>query len=586
MQLEQYFFVILSLIGGLCLFLFGMDIMGKALERCAGNRLHDILGKLTTKKMLGFLTGLGVTAIIQSSSATTVMVVGFVNSGLMNLAQAINVIVGANVGTTVTAWVLSLSGIEGENFFIQLLKPSSFTPILALIGIGLNMFSKSSRKKDIGVILLGFATLMFGMEGMSDAVSSIKNEPWFAEMFTAFRNPLLAMLAGAILTAIIQSSSASVGILQALSLTGVISYEMAIPIVMGQGIGTCITAMLSAIGATKNAKRAAVAHLSFNVIGTAVFLTIFWIFKGMFADVLSLTVSPLAVALIHTGFKLLCTLLLLPSSKLLEKLSCLIVRDAKQPETVNELDDRLLETPSIALERCRDLTLNMAEVSIKGLKGGLKSLFEFSAPLADEIRECEDKGDYYEDILGTYLVKLSSRPLGDHESGEAAMILRLIGDFERISDHGVGVLESAEELKQKSMSLSDPAYAELRVMANAVNEIMDLSLRAFRDNDLEAAAHVEPLEQVIDGLKDQLRARHIERLQQGACTIEAGFIWSDILTDLERAADHCSNIAASVIDVAQHNMNLHESLRAVRSGSDSEFEQQFRAYSERFSLAK
>ncbi len=586
MQLEQYFFVILSLIGGLCLFLFGMDIMGKALERCAGNRLHDILGKLTTKKMLGFLTGLGVTAIIQSSSATTVMVVGFVNSGLMNLAQAINVIIGANVGTTVTAWILSLSGIEGENFFIQLLKPSSFTPILALIGIGLNMFSKSSRKKDIGVILLGFATLMFGMEGMSDAVSSIKNEPWFAEMFTAFRNPLLAMLAGAILTAIIQSSSASVGILQALSLTGVISYEMAIPIVMGQGIGTCITAMLSAIGATKNAKRAAVAHLSFNVIGTAVFLTIFWIFKGMFADVLSLTVSPLAVALIHTGFKLLCTLLLLPSSKLLEKLSCLIVRDAKQPETVNELDDRLLETPSIALERCRDLTLNMAEVSIRGLKGGLKSLFEFSAPLADEIRECEDKGDYYEDILGTYLVKLSSRPLGDHESGEAAMILRLIGDFERISDHGVGVLESAEELKQKSMSLSDPAYAELRVMANAVNEIMDLSLRAFRDNDLEAAAHVEPLEQVIDGLKDQLRARHIERLQQGACTIEAGFIWSDILTDLERAADHCSNIAASVIDVAQHNMNLHESLRAVRSGSDSEFEQQFRAYSERFSLAK
>lgn len=586
MQLEQYFFVILSLVGGLCLFLFGMDIMGKALERCAGNRLHDILGKLTTKKMLGFLTGLGVTAIIQSSSATTVMVVGFVNSGLMNLAQAINVIVGANVGTTVTAWVLSLSGIEGENFFIQLLKPSSFTPILALIGIGLNMFSKSSRKKDIGVILLGFATLMFGMESMSDAVSSIKNEPWFAEMFIAFKNPLLAMLAGAILTAIIQSSSASVGILQALSLTGVISYEMAIPIVMGQGIGTCITAMLSAIGATKNAKRAAVAHLSFNVIGTAVFLTIFWIFKGMFISVLDTTASPLSIAIIHTGFKLLCTMLLLPSSKLLEKLSCLIVRDAKQPEQVNELDDRLLETPSIALERCRDLTLNMAEVSIKGLKGGLKSLFEFSAPLADEIRECEDKGDYYEDILGTYLVKLSSRPLGDHESGEAAMILRLIGDFERISDHGVGVLESAEELKQKSMSLSDPAYAELRVMANAVNEIMDLSLRAFRDNDLEAAAHVEPLEQVIDGLKDQLRARHIERLQQGACTIEAGFIWSDILTDLERAADHCSNIAASVIDVAQHNMNLHESLRAVRSGNDSEFEQQFRAYSERFSLAK
>ena len=575
----------LTLIGGLCLFLFGMNIMGQALERRAGNKLHDFLGKLTTKKWLGFLTGLGVTAVIQSSSATTVMVVGFVNSGLMNLSQAINVIMGANVGTTVTAWILSLSGIGGGGW-MEFLKPTSFTPVLALIGIIFYMFCNSSKKKDTGLILLGFATLMFGMDTMSDAVAELGKSAWFEQLFIAFKNPILAMLAGAILTAIIQSSSASVGILQALSLTGVISYGAVIPIVMGQGIGTCITAMLSSVGANKNAKRAAVTHLAFNVIGTSVYLTAFVLIRSILKPAFFDTIaSPLGIAIVQTVFKMLCVLLLLPMSGLLEKLSHIIVRDAKQPEKVTELDDRLLETPSIALERCHDLTVTMADISIKGLKGGLQSLFDLTPDLAKTVRECEDKGDYYEDILGTYLVKLSGRPLGDRESGEASMILRLIGDFERISDHGVGVLESAEELKQKEMSLSAPAYAELRVMAAAVDEIMDLSYRAFAENDLTAAARVEPLEQVIDGLKDQLRARHILRLQQGACTIEAGFIWSDILTDLERAADHCSNIAASVIDMAHHNMNLHESLRAVRSGNDTEYEQQFKAYSEQFSLA-
>ncbi len=575
----------LTLIGGLCLFLFGMNIMGQALERRAGNKLHDFLGKLTTKKWLGFLTGLGVTAVIQSSSATTVMVVGFVNSGLMNLSQAINVIMGANVGTTVTAWILSLSGIGGGGW-MEFLKPTSFTPVLALIGIIFYMFCNSSKKKDTGLILLGFATLMFGMDTMSDAVAELGKSAWFEQLFIAFKNPILAMLAGAILTAIIQSSSASVGILQALSLTGVISYGAVIPIVMGQGIGTCITAMLSSVGANKNAKRAAVTHLAFNVIGTSVYLTAFVLIRSILKPAFFDTIaSPLGIAIVQTVFKMLCVLLLLPMSGLLEKLSHIIVRDAKQPEKVTELDDRLLETPSIALERCHDLTVTMADISIKGLKGGLQSLFDLTPDLAKTVRECEDKGDYYEDILGTYLVKLSGRPLGDRESGEASMILRLIGDFERISDHGVGVLESAEELKQKEMSLSTPAYAELRVMAAAVDEIMDLSYRAFAENDLTAAARVEPLEQVIDGLKDQLRARHILRLQQGACTIEAGFIWSDILTDLERAADHCSNIAASVIDMAHHNMNLHESLRAVRSGNDTEYEQQFKAYSEQFSLA-
>ena len=579
-------FVALNLIGGLCLFLFGMNIMGQALERRAGNKLHDFLGKLTNNKILGFITGLGVTAIIQSSSATTVMVVGFVNSGLMSLSQAIPVIMGANVGTTVTAWILSLSSISGGGL-LDLLKPSSFTPVLALIGIIFYMFCKSTKKKDTGLILLGFATLMFGMEAMSGAVSGLRSEPWFTGLFTAFENPLLAMLAGAVLTAIIQSSSASVGILQALSYTGVISFGAAIPIIMGQGIGTCITAVLSSVGANKNAKRAAFTHLAFNIIGTSIFLTTFVVVRKIFDPALfNAQATAIGIAVAQTVFKVLCTILLLPMSRLLEKLALFVIRDAKQPETVNELDDRLLETPSIALERCHDLILDMADVSIKGLKGGLKSLFELTPELAREVRECEDRGDYYEDILGTYLVKLSSKPLGDRESGEAAMILRLIGDFERISDHGVGVLEAAEELKQKEMSLSEPAYAEIRVLAGAVDEIMNLSLRAFHNNDLEAAARVEPLEQVIDGLKDQLRAHHIDRLQQGSCTIEAGFVWSDILNDLERAADHCSNIAASVIDMAQHNMNLHESLRAVRSGNDAEFEQQFRAYSEQFSLAK
>ena len=575
----------LTMLGGLCLFLFGMNIMGEALERRAGNKLHDLLGKLTTNRFLGFLTGFIVTAIIQSSSATTVMVVGFVNSGLMNLGQAINVIMGANVGTTVTAWIISLSGINGNGWFIQLLKPSSFTPLLALWGIVYYVFCKSTKKKDTGLILLGFATLMFGMDTMSDAVSALKDAVWFRELFMLFENPVLAMLAGAILTAIIQSSSASVGILQALTVTGAVTYGAALPIMMGMGIGTCITAMLSSIGANKNAKRAAVAHLSFNVIGTVFFLAVFMILRAL-VDIpfFATSADKFGLAIMQTVFKVLYTILLLPMAGLLEKISHLLIRDAKIPETVNELDDRLLETPSIALERCHELAIDMAKISVEGLKGGLRSLTGLTPALAKEVREKEDKGDYYEDILGTYLVKLSSRTLDERDSMEASKLLRLIGDFERISDHGVGVLKAAEELKEKSMSLSAPAYAELSVITAAVNEIMDLSLCAFSENNLEAAANVEPLEQVIDDLKETLRANHITRLQQGACTIEAGFIWADLLTDLERAADHCSNIAACVIDMAHHNMNLHESLRETRE-SDKDFEEKYRAYAARFSLA-
>lgn len=582
-------FDVLTMLGGLCLFLFGMNVMGDALERRAGSKLRDLLSKLTTNRFMGFLTGLLVTAIIQSSSATTVMVVGFANSGLMNLGQAINVIMGANVGTTVTAWIVSLSSIGGGGAvtgWLKLLKPSSFTPVLALIGVVLFVFCKASKKKDTGAILLGFATLMYGMETMSDAVQALENAEWFQNMFIMFaEQPIIAMLVGAGLTAILQSSSASVGILQALSMTGAITNGAALPIMMGMGIGTCITAVLSCIGANKEAKRAAMAHLSFNIIGSVVFLAGFMVIDSMFTvPVFNATSTPVSLALIQTVFKLLYTALLLPMAGLLEKLSCLLVPDSKSPETVIELDDRLLETPSIALEHCHDLAIDMARTSVEGLKGGLLALTELTPELSAKVRELEDKGDHYEDILGTYLVKLSSHAMSERDSMEASKLLRLIGDFERISDHGVGVLAAAEELKEKGMALSAPAYAELSVITAAITEIMDLSLRAFEHNDLHAAAMVEPLEEVIDDLKEKLRANHITRLQQGACTIEAGFVWADLLTDLERAADHCSNIAACVIDLAHRNMNLHETLRATRE-SDKEFEEMYHAYAERFALS-
>ena len=582
-------FEVLTMIGGLCLFLFGMNVMGESLERRAGSKLRDLLGKLTTNRFVGFLTGFIVTAIIQSSSATTVMVVGFANSGLMNLGQAINVIMGANVGTTVTAWVLSLSEIGGGESaaaWLSFLKPSSFTPILALIGVVLYLFCKSSKSKDTGAILLGFATLMYGMDTMSAAVEGLKDAPWFQNMFIMFaEQPIIAMLVGAGLTAVIQSSSASVGILQALTVTGKVTNGAALPIMMGMGIGTCITAVLSCIGTNKEAKRAAVAHLSINIIGSIVLLAGFMVINGMLdIPYFAQQGGYVSLATMQTAFKLLYAAMMLPLTGVIEKISRLVIRDAKQPEKVTELDDRLLDTPSIALEHCHELALDMARVSVDALKGGLTSLTNLTPELASEVREKEDKGDHYEDILGTYLVKLSGRTLDERDSMEASKLLRLIGDFERISDHGVGVLKAAEELKDKGMILSAPAYAELAVLTAAVGEIMDLSLLAFSQNDLEAASNVEPLEQVIDDLKETLRSNHITRLQQGACTIEAGFVWADLLTDLERAADHCSNIAACVIDMAHHNMNLHESLRETRE-SDKDFEEKYRSYAARFTLA-
>ena len=577
-------FDVLTMIGGLCLFLFGMNIMGEALERAAGNSLRSLLGKLTSNRMLGFLTGLAVTAVIQSSSATTVMVVGFVNSGLLTLAQAINVIMGANVGTTVTSWILSLGGIESGNFFVQMLKPTSFTPILALIGITYYMFIKDTSKKDIGMILLGFATLMFGMDTMSDAVSGLKHVPEFQQLFLLFTNPILGVVAGAVLTAVIQSSSASVGILQALSSTGSVSYAAAIPIIMGQNIGTCVTAILSSVGATKNAKRTAFVHLLFNIIGTIFCLILFLLAKALFNPaILGDSATHFGIAICHTVFNIVCTAVLLPSGNLLEKIVCKLVPDAKETEAVSELDERLFMTPSIALERSRVLTGEMSDTAAATLQTAMNSLLGYTPELGQQVRALEEKTDHYEDILGTYLVKLSGLKISPADSNEAAMLLKALNDFERIGDHALNLVESAEELQEKSLSLSSAAKHELSVLIRAVSEIVELSFSAFRENDLQKAYLVEPLEQVIDDLKEKMRIHHILRLQQGNCSIETGFVWSDLLNALERVGDHCSNIAGCVVDMAHHDMNTHEALRSARV-ENAHFSEQYKDYAKKFSL--
>ena len=577
-------FDFLTMLGGVCIFLFGMNVMGNALERAAGNKLRDLLGKLTTNKLAGFLTGLGVTAIIQSSGATTVMVVGFVNSGLMTLKQAINVIIGSNIGTTVTAWILSLSGISGSNPWVQMFKPTSFTPILALVGIILYMFSKGGRKKDIGTVLLGFATLMFGMNTMSDAVAGLKDVPEFCELFVLFKNPLLGVLVGAVLTTIMQSSSASVGILQALTVTGAVSYGAAIPIILGQNIGSCTTSLISCAGANKNAKRAAVVHLLFNVIGTGIFLIVYAICDYLInIPILDQSATGFGIAISHTAFNVICTIVMLPVSGLLEKLVLLIIPENKTPDKNVQLDERLFTTPPLALAQSRTVACQMAERAIKTLKDGMLSLSSLNQELKAEILEGEEETDKYEDILGTYLVKLSALRIGAKDSREAAMLLRAIGDFERISDHGVNILESAEELRDKGIEFSPEAKEELKVMIAAVTDILDMAKDAFSDNDIEKAFAIESLEEVVDDIKDTLRMRHIDRLQQSNCSIEAGFVWADLLTNLERVADHCSNIAGGIIDYAHGDRSTHESLRTIKA-TDDVFAEKFAYYKDKYAL--
>ena len=575
-------FDVLTLIGGLCLFLFGMELMGGALERRAGSGLKNLLGRLTQNKLAGFATGLGVTSVIQSSSATTVMVVGFVNSGLMSLRQAINVIMGANVGTTVTAWVLSLGGISSDNLFMQLLKPTSFTPVLALIGTAMFMFGKSTKGKDTATILLGFATLMFGMDTMSSAVSGLRDAVWFQQMFIMFKNPVLGVMAGAVLTAIIQSSSASVGILQALSATGQITFGAAVPIIMGQNIGTCITAILSSFGTNKNAKRASLVHLSFNVIGTIIGLILFTLVTSLLKPVIfDGPANHVNIAVAHSVFNVLCTAILLPASGLLEKLALTLIPEKGKKDVVVELDERLIATPSFAINQCNNLVAEMAENAVNAFKQSLTLLDKFDSKLADKIREDEARVDHLEDILGTYLVKLSAHQLSDDDSAEVTKLLKAIGDFERISDHSINIIESAEELHEKQISFTELAANEMNILRSAVSEILDLASFAFTHNDLDVARKVEPLEQVIDDLKAKMRNGHVKRLQKGECSIEAGFVLTDLITNLERTADHCSNVAVCILDASEKNMNVHESLADIKE--NTYFKEKYASYSKKYS---
>ena len=581
-ELQMTVFNVFSLLGGLALFLFGMDIMGKALEKQAGGQLQKILSKLTDNPLKGFFLGLCVTAVIQSSSATTVMVVGFVNSGIMELHQAIGVIMGSNVGTTVTSWILSLSGLQGDSFLINMLKPTSFSPVLAFIGILLYM-GKSEKRRGVGTILIGFAVLMTGMTAMSNAVLPLQNEAWFTNLFIRFSNPLLGVLVGAVVTGIIQSSSASVGILQALSATGVITYGSAIPIIMGQNIGTCVTALISSVGANKNARRAAMVHLYFNIIGVTLFLAVFYGANLLldFAFVTE-TVTAWGIAVVHSIFNLTATAVLLPFANGLEKLAILTIPDDAEKESFALLDERLLNTPAVAVERARAATADMAELARVGVVQAMSLTHKWDDSLAQKVREEEEKVDKYEDALGTYLVKLSSREMSHADSQSVNTLLHTISDFERISDHSVNVLSSAEEIHAKSIAFSKDAQEELQVLEGAVQDVLSRTTDAFRKGDLHLAGKVEPLETVVDELVRAIKARHVARLQTGSCSIEYGFVLEDLLTNYERVCDHCSNVAVAQIEVAQDSFDTHAYLNDLRYGNETKESEQFQRRLDRY----
>lgn len=577
-------FSVFTLLGGLAFFMFGMNIMGTNLEKVSGGRLESTLEKMTSNTFKGFFLGMAVTAVIQSSSATTVMVVGFVNSGIMKLSQAIGVIMGANVGTTVTAWILSLTGIQGDSFVMQMLKPANFSPLLAFIGLIMTMMPRAGKKKDIGTILLAFALLMTGMEIMSGAVRPLADMPQFQSILTAFENPVLGIAVGALFTAVIQSSSASVGVLQALSSTGTMTYGSCVPIIMGQNIGTCITALLSCIGAKKNAKRAAFVHLYFNLVGTVVIGAAFYLINAFVNfDFLEAFVGPADIAIVHTCFNLLTTALLLPSSRLLEKLAILTIKDKEEEDETPFLDERFLGTPGIAVEQSKNMSIKMAKLAQKSFLLAIDVLEEYDEKSAKHIIDYEDKLDQYEDILGSYLVKLSSRELSMQSSKEISKMLHCIGDFERIGDYALNVYEAAKEMKDKNISFSPNAKKELKVMGNALKEILDMAITAFINDDYDLADSVEPLEQVIDDLREALRMRHIKRLREGICTIELGFILSDILTSFERVSDHCSNIAVCLIEVEKESFETHEYLND-RKKEDEYFTEEYEKYKSKYSL--
>ena len=571
------FFDVLNMIGGLALFLYGMHVMGEGLSKVSGGRMEKILEKLTGSPIKGVLLGTIVTAVIQSSSATTVMVVGFVNSGIMKLSQAIGVIMGANIGTTVTSWILSLSGIESDSFFIQLLKPTSFAPVLAMIGAVLLLFAKKEKKKDIGMILIGFAVLMIGMESMSAAVEPLADVPEFTNILMMFSNPLLGILAGAILTAVIQSSSASVGILQALCKTGAVSYGTAIPIILGQNIGTCVTAMLSGIGASKNAKRTALVHLYFNIIGSLAFMVVFYAINAfVHFDFMTQAAGPAGIAVVHSAFNIVATLVLMPFSKGLEKLAYMTVRETpdekEEPKHIQILDPRFLDTPSLAVEQCKNAADKMSELTKEALFKAMEQIEKYDKTVAEQVVMLEDQVDRYEDELGTYLVKLSSRDLSEKDSHTLSEILHCIGDFERISDHAVNIVEAAGEMHDKDLSFSKKAREELQVYTKAIQDVVNTSFRVFVEENRTIARDVEPLEEVIDFLNEEIKRRHIKRLRKGKCTIEMGFILSDITTSYERISDHCSNIALAMLEIEEDLFDTHEYMLALKQSSAEEFD--------------
>lgn len=586
------FFDLLSMVGGLALFLFGMYVLSEGLEKVSGGKLEKILENLTSNRIKAVLLGAGVTAVIQSSSATTVMVVGFVNSGIMKLSQAIGIIMGANIGTTATSWILSLTGLEGDNFLINMLKPMSFSPILAMIGIVFIMFLKNEKKKDLGMIFVGFAVLMYGMDAMSNAVEPLKDVPEFANLFVMFKNPILGMLVGAVLTAVIQSSSASVGILQALCATGSVSFAAALPIIMGQNIGTCITAIMSSVGTTKNAKRAAVVHLLFNLIGTTIFMIVFYTINAfVHFEFLEAAANETGIAIIHTAFNVLATIVLLPMANILEKLSLMIVKkdaeeekqEAQQAAFVR-MDERFLSTPAFALEQVNSYAIKMAEITKESLDEAMQLFFKYDDDIAKEVERKEQLVDKYDDEISNYLVKLSSKNLSAKDSKKLNMIQHSIGDFERISDHAMNLVDAAKEMYKKEQSFSAKALEELHIFSKAIGDIVDLSVSVFEKEDATAARQVEPFEEAIDVIQKEMKKRHTKRLRKGKCTVEMGFVLSDVTSNYERIADHCSNIAISVMQLEEDDTLAHEYVDNLQKSEGSEFDLRFQNYLKKYDL--
>ncbi len=586
--MSPYIFNIISLLGGLALFLFGMDTMGKALERKAGGSLQTILAKMSSNVFKGFLLGLAVTAVIQSSSATSVMVVGFVNSGIMTLRQAVGVIMGSNIGTTVTSWILSLSGLEGNSFIVKLFKPSTLAPLIGIIGIALFMFTKSEKRKDIGTICLGFLILMTGMELMGDSMEFLENEPWFAQLMISFSNPIIGILFGALLTALIQSSSASIGILQSLCLTGVVTYGAAIPIILGQNIGTCITAIMGSIGATRNARRTAMVHLLFNVVGVLIFSIGFY-GLGVFINwtFLNETANALSIAVIHTIFNIGATMILMPLNGLLVKLAYLFIPAEPIHQTPVLLDERLLATPAVAVQRAHEIASRMGRDAAEAMRLAMELTVEFDTAKMEQVISLEDATDRYEDALGTYLVKLSEKNLSVADNRTLNTVLYTVADLERIGDHAVAVAKAALEIQEKNIQFSTHAKSELEVLKKAVRDVVDRTIAAYEKLDVQLALHIEPREQVVDTLVREIKSRHVRRLRDGLCTVEYGFVLEDLLTAYERMADHCSNIAVEILQVAEGKLEAHEYLNALKGGELQEsaaFAEQFARYKAQYAF--